>query len=241
MLLDIAAAFPFVVLAAGSALTAAFYIFIDAELNPPTRSSTTIIRTTAEGLSLVARSRMLRRLIVMQMGSNCAINGALFLTILSLEASGYAGWIIGLARTAIGAIGIAGALTTRFFQKTFSFAALQVGTTLWITLCITVAALTEATLWMVIPLGLSVLTAPAAGAVIFATLHELIAEEAFGRVTTIQNTLVTSISAMWDTPLGAIGHRWTLAQGLWACAGIGALSVIPALLFVREVNNQQGR
>ncbi|MDO4761560.1 MAG: MFS transporter [Corynebacterium sp.] len=241
VLLDIHMAVPFVAVSIGNFLTAIFYLFITARLNPEKRATTKILRTTSEGISIVARSPLLRNLIVMQTLANCAINGSLFIVVLALEAGNYPGWVIGIARTAIGIIGIFGALATGFFQKRFSYAVLQIGTSMWVATTIAIAALLNPTLWMVIPLGISVLTAPAAGAVTYAKIHQHVAEETFGRVTNLQVTIVTSISSMWSTPLGAIASRFSLAAGMWASALAGMLSVIPSLLLVRHIKRAESQ
>lgn len=239
VLLDIHLALPFVAVSVGNFLTAIFYLFITARLNPENRATTKILRTTCEGLAVVARSSLLRNLIVMQTLANCAINGSLFIVVLALEAGNYPGWVIGIARTAIGIIGIFGALATSFFQKRFSYAVLQIGTCIWVATTIAFAALLNPTLWMVIPLGISVLTAPAAGAVTYAKIHQLVAEETFGRVTNLQATIVTSISSMWSTPLGTIASRLSLTAGMWVSALAGVLSVIPSLMLVRHINQAE--
>lgn len=239
VLLDVNMALPFAIVGVGHFLTSLFFIFITARLNPEKRATTKLARTTGEGLAIVAKSPILRNLIAMQTLANCAINGSLFIVVLALESGNYPGWVIGIARTAIGFIGILGALSTAWFKNKFSYGPLQIGTCLWVAVTIAIAALLTPTLWMVIPLGISVLTAPAAGAVTYAKLHQLVAEETFGRVTNLQVTTVTSLSSMWSTPLGAIANRWSLATGMWASAGAALLAVIPSLLLIHHINRAQ--
>ncbi|MDK4334280.1 hypothetical protein QPX58_02455 [Corynebacterium accolens] len=235
-LLEVNLALPFAFVGLANFLTIVFFISIKARLDPTKRAENRLLHTTKEGLVIVTRSPLLRGLIAMQTLSNCAINGSLFMAVLILEEGNNPGWVTGLARTAIGLIGIVGALSTGWLQKKFSFATLQVGTCVWIAASIACGALLSSSLVMIIPLGLSVLTAPAAGAVNYAALHRLMAEEAFGRVTNIQMSIVVSLSSVWSTPLASLSHRWSLTTGLWANALAGFLAIGPALLFVRRAN-----
>ncbi|MDO5032375.1 MFS transporter [Corynebacterium sp.] len=235
LLLEINLALPFAFVGLANFLTIIFFLFIRTNLDPAKKAESKLLRTTRDGLTIVARSSLLRGLIAMQTLSNCAINGSLFMAILILEAGNNPGWVTGLARTAIGLIGILGALSTSWLQKKFSFAALQVGTCVWIAVSIACGALLSPGLWMIIPLGLSVLTAPAAGAVTYAVLHKLMAEETFGRVTNIQVSTVVSLSSAWNTPLASLSQRWTLTAGMWANVVAGLLALPSAFIFVRHV------
>lgn len=235
-LLEVNVALPFVFVGLANILTIVFFLFIRARLDPTKKAENKLLRTTKEGLAIVARAPLLRGLIAMQTLSNCAINGSLFMAVLILEEGNNPGWVTGLARTSIGLIGIVGALSTGWLQKKFSFATLQVGTCAWVAASIACGALLSPSLLMIIPLGLSVLTAPAAGAVTYAALHRLLAEETFGRVTNIQMSTVVSLSSVWSTPLAALSHRWALTTGLWANALAGLLAIGPALIFVRRAD-----
>ncbi len=103
------------------------------------------------------------------------------------------------------------------------------------------AALVHDSLAVVVPLGIAVLFAPAAGAVIYAKLVGLIDEHAFGRVTTIQSTTVTTLSGVWNTPLGYITSAWSFLAGFWACAGLAVLGFATTFLFNSAVARSETR
>lgn len=126
---------------------------------------------------------------------------------------------------------LGGALATRFIQRTLAFRTLMLVNTGFLAAALACAALVYDALAVVVPLGIAVLFAPAAGAVIYAKLVELIDEHAFGRVTTIQSTTVTTHSGVWNTPLGYITSAWSFLAGFWACAGLAVLGFATTFLF----------
>lgn len=107
-LLEVNVALPFVFVGLANILTIVFFLFIRARLDPTKKAENKLLRTTKEGLAIVARAPLLRGLIAMQTLSNCAINGSLFMAVLILEEGNNPGWVTGLARTSIGLIGIVG-------------------------------------------------------------------------------------------------------------------------------------
>ncbi|WP_293770566.1 MFS transporter [uncultured Corynebacterium sp.] len=241
VLIDVGEWVPFAAAGTGCLVAGACFIFVRADLNPESRATENFFAATAQGFVIVGANPVLRSLITMQVFANAALSGALFLAVVSLENAGFPGVVIGIARSAIGVIGILGALATRFIQRTLAFRTLMLVNTGFLAAALACAALVHDSLAVVVPLGIAVLFAPAAGAVIYAKLVELIDEHAFGRVTNIQSTTVTTLSGVWNTPLGYITSAWSFLAGFWACAGLAVLGFATTFLFNSAVARSETR
>ncbi|MDO4632057.1 MAG: hypothetical protein Q4A82_07230 [Corynebacterium sp.] len=181
----------------------------------------------------MTKSAFVRNLITNQVFLNAAISGSLFLAVIALEDRGHDSFIIGTARAAIGCVGIVGALSTGLFQRWFSFPVLMLLNAACIAVALAGTALLSGHLWLVLPLGAAVIFAPAANAVVYAKMHELIPEEAFGRATNIQLQIVTGVDGIWTTPLSYISKALSLSVGMWVCTGMAAVGFVQTFVFNR--------
>ncbi|MBP3089236.1 MFS transporter [Corynebacterium sp. sy017] len=226
---------PFLASGLSALISAACFVLIKSPLEPQQRAQTSLLKTTMGGLSLVIRNAFVRNLIIVQLFLNSAMSGALFLSVIALEEAEYNNYIIGFARAAIGVIGVLGALATGYLQKRFSLRTLMFLNGINLTVMLSAVALLTPTLAMVIPLGLCVIFAPAANAVVYAKMYDLLDEDIFGRATNTQVEIVTAGSGLWSTPLGYISHAWSITIGVWSCALLALGGLCSTFFFDKAV------
>lgn len=223
-LLDFGSYLPFLLAAAVCVPGAILLLMIREDMNAA-KTKENLFAATVSGCKMAAKMPFMRNLIVHQAFLNTAINGGMFLAVMALEEAGYEGVVIGFARAAIGVIGILGALATPMFQRHFNYSQIMVINTICIVLMSAATALLSNWIWLVIPLGLTVVFAPASSAIIFAVMNNIVPEEYFGRVRNLQIQAVLTAARVWLTPLGWIATTFSIALGLWACAGVASLAL----------------
>ncbi|WP_156807622.1 hypothetical protein [Acaricomes phytoseiuli] len=134
----------------------------------------------------MSKDQQLRLITLLQFFSNVAITGSIFLLVISLEAAGTPTVIIGSLSGALGGAGIIGAMLVPWITRKLSFNAVLISSSVVVAVTISMASVLSGTYAMAIPLALSVLLAPSAGAVVFARIAVHVDSERLGRVLSVQ-------------------------------------------------------
>lgn len=212
--------------AAASCLFATVTVgLIRSPLGSGRRSDTTFLRDFREGWKLLFQHRQIRNLVLMQFWANTAVTGTLFLTVLSLERAGHSATVIGMAQTAIGVAGLAGAAWTGVITRRIPFTVLLTSAMVAVIAGALVSAALTGSLWMIVPLASCLLLAPSASAAVFARTTILVAADARGRVLSFQSIASSIGGSFVKAPVAAIG-----AISLPLALVASALTAVPSVI-----------
>ncbi|WP_406920271.1 MFS transporter [Kytococcus sedentarius] len=187
-------------------------LLIQADLSVEKSEEENFAQSVMAGFSYVGRESVLRDILGVQFFYNLAVAGLMFFMVIDLERAGVSAGVIGLLSGLLGAVGIAGAAIVPAVTKRLSFHQTQLFCVFLTVVSLATSAALSGHWAMAIPLALSILIGPSAGAAVFARISRSVPQERLGRVISVQ-----ALNAMGGSALSrpAVG---------WAYGGLGAAS-----------------
>ncbi|WP_433063339.1 MFS transporter [Dactylosporangium sp. CS-033363] len=180
----------------------------------------------AGGIRFVAREPFLRALATVGPLLNMAFTGIVFVVVVVLHDAGAPPQGIGLAMASVAVGGIAGAATAPWLQRALRPRRLVVGLS-WLSASMAaLCVLLPAGYWVVAPLPVLVLLAPATTATLFGHQTAVTPDHLQGRVVSALGLLVTLMNPVAPLLAGFLLARWDSSVAFGAFAGIFAIAAI---------------
>lgn len=182
-------------------------------------------REAADGIRLVWSNQLLRAVVIQAPLANFAFTG--FTITLSLRRHGTAPGVIGLVQAAIGVGGLLGALAAPRAQGRLSLRQAVMVLTVAGTALFAVAAVILPSPLVAVPVGVTLLLAPAVNAALFAAMLRATPDRMRGRVSTTVTQAAMGLAALAPLTAGLLVEHFS---GQWALAAFAAACGVAAIL-----------
>ncbi|WP_433605806.1 MFS transporter [Dactylosporangium sp. CA-139114] len=180
----------------------------------------------ASGVRFLAKEPFLRALATVGPLLNMAFTGIMFVVVVVLHNAGVPPQGIGVSMATVAVGGIAGAVIAPWMQRALRPRRLVVGLSWLSAFMAALCVLLPAGYWVVAPLPVLVLLAPATTATLFGHQNAVTPDHLQGRVVSTLGLLVTAMNPVAPLLAGILLARWDSSVAFGAFAGIFVIASI---------------